>query len=124
MFHKSTKSLLIWFHAIWWMVAQKNSVSAKDLQKVLGLGSYQTGVLEVDEVFVGGKTPGKRGRGAEGKSLVAVAIEVKGRKTGRVRLEKTPDASASSMKSFNERNIELSSTIITDGWPGIGYPIN
>ena len=27
-FHKSTKSLLIWFNAIWWMVAQKNGVSA------------------------------------------------------------------------------------------------
>ena len=138
MFHKSTKPLLIWFHAIWWMIAQKNGVSAKGLQNILGLGSYQTawtwlhkfrrlmvlsgrskleGIVEVDEVFVGGKTPGKRGRGAEGKSIVAVAIEVKGRKTGRVRLEKIPDASAGSLKDFIERNIELSSTIITDGWP-------
>jgi len=41
-FHKSTKPLLVWFHAIWWMVAQKNGVSAKGLQKILGLGSYQT----------------------------------------------------------------------------------
>jgi hypothetical protein len=42
MFHKITKPLLIWFHATWWMVAQKNGVSAKGLQKVLGLGSYQS----------------------------------------------------------------------------------
>jgi len=41
-FHKSTKPLLIWFRAIWWIVAQKNGVSAKGLQKILGLGSYQT----------------------------------------------------------------------------------
>ena len=41
-FHKSTKPLLIWFRAIWWMIAQKNGVSAKGLQKILGLGSYQT----------------------------------------------------------------------------------
>ena len=41
-FHKSTKSLTIWFRALWWMVAQKNGVSAKGLQKILGLGSYQT----------------------------------------------------------------------------------
>jgi hypothetical protein len=40
----------------------------------------------LSEVFVGGKTSGKRGRGAEGKSLIAVAVEVKGRKTGRVRI--------------------------------------
>lgn len=138
MFHKTTKPLLVWFHAIWWMVAQKNGVSAKGLQKILGLGSYQTawtwlhkfrrlmvssgrsklhGTVEVDEVFVGGKTSGKRGRGAEGKSLIAVAVEVKGRKTGRVRLEKIQDASGKSLKEFIEKNIEPSSTVITDGWP-------
>jgi transposase-like protein len=138
MFHKTTKPLLVWFRAIWWMVAQKNGVSAKGLQKVLGLGSYQTawtwlhkfrrlmvlngrsnlqGTVEVDEVLVGGKTPGKRGRGAEGKSLVAVAVEVKGCKTGRVRLAKIPDASSKSLKEFIEKNIDQSSTIITDGWP-------
>lgn len=75
------------------------------------------GIVEVDEVLIGGKKPGKRGRGAEGKSLIAVAVEVKGRKTGRVRLEKISDASGSSLKSFIERNIEPTSTIITDGWP-------
>ena len=136
-FHKTTKPLLVWFYAIWWMVAQKNGVSAKGLQKVLGLGSYQTawtwlhkfrrlmvlngrsklnGIIEVDEVLIGGKKSGKRGRGAEGKSLIAVAVEVKGRKTGRVRLEKIPDASGKSLKNFIEKNIEPSSTIITDGW--------
>lgn len=137
-FHKSTKPLLVWFHAIWWMVAQKNGVSAKGLQKILGLGSYQTawtwlhkfrrlmilssrtklqGVIEVDEVFVGGKNSGKRGRGSEGKSLIAVAVEVKCRKTGRARLAKIPDASSESLIAFIEANIDPSSTIITDGWP-------
>jgi transposase-like protein len=137
-FHKSTKPLLISFRVIWWMVAQKNGVSAKGLQKILGLGSYQTawtwlhklrrlmvlsgrnklqGIIEVDEVLVGGKASGKRGRGAEGKSLIAVAVEIKGRKTGRVRLAKIPDASSDSLKTFIEDNIEPSSTIITDGWP-------
>ena len=83
---------------------------------VLSGRSKLEGIIEVDEVFLGGKTPGKRGRGAEGKSLVAVAIEVKGRKTGRVRLEKIPDASTDSLKDFIVKNIEPSSTIITDGW--------
>jgi transposase-like protein len=137
-FPKSTKPLLIWFRAIWWMVAQKNWVSAKGLQKIIGLGSYQTawtwlhkfrrlmvlsgrnklqGIIEVDDVLVGGKAPGKRGRGAKGKSLIAVAVEIKGRKTGQVRLAKIPDASSDSLKPFIEDNIEPSSTIITDGWP-------
>ena len=137
-FHKTTKPLLIWFRAIWWIVAQKNGVSAKGLQKILGLGSYKTswawlhkfrrlmvlngrtklkGEVEVDEVLLGGKKSGKRGRGAEGKSLIAVAVEVKGRKTGRVRLAKIADASSNSLIGFIEANIEKPSTIITDEWP-------
>ena len=138
-FHKSTKPLLIWFHAIWWIVAQKNGVSAIGLKKILGLGSYRTswtwlhkfrrlmvlsgrsklnGIVEVDEVFIGGKKPGKRGRGAEGKSIIVVGVEVTGRKTGRVRLAKIPDASSNSLNKFIESNIEKASTIITDKWPG------
>jgi transposase-like protein len=130
------------------MVAQKNGVSAKGLQKILGFGSYQTawtwlhkfrrlmvlsgrsklqGTVEVDEVFVGGKKPGKRGRGAEGKSLVAVAVEIAGRKTGRMRLAKIPNASSESLHGFIVGNIDKPSKIITDGWLGynglsqIGY---
>jgi len=137
-FHKSTKPLSVWFHAIWWIVAQKNGVSAKGLQKILGLGSYKTswtwlhkfrrlmvldersklkGTIEVDEVLLGGKKSGKRGRGAEGKSLIAVAVEVQGRKTGRVRLAKIPNASSESLNKFIENNIDKPSTIITDEWP-------
>ena len=41
MFHKSTKPLRIWFHAIWWMVAQKMVLVQRDCKR-LGLGSYQT----------------------------------------------------------------------------------
>ena len=76
-----------------------------------------SGIIEVDEVFIGGKTSGKRGRGAEGKSLIAVAVEIKGRKTGRVRLAKIPDASKNSLNTFIENNIEPASLVITDGWP-------
>jgi len=144
-FHKSTKPLMIWFRAIWWMVAQKNGVSAKGLQKILGLGSYRTswtwlhkfrrlmvfsgrtklqGTVEVDEVMIGGKTSGKRGRGAEGKSLIAVAVEVQGRKTGRMRMAKIPDASSDSLNRFIENNIEQSSTIITDGWTSYSNLVN
>jgi len=144
-FHKSTKPLMIWFRAIWWIVAQKNGVSAKGLQKILGLGSYQTswtwlhkfrrlmvfsgrtklqGTVEVDEVMIGGKTSGKRGRGAEGKSLIAVAVEVQGRKTGRVRMAKIPDASSDCLNTFIENNIEQSSTIVTDGWKSYNNLVN
>ena len=96
-FHRSKLPLVVIFRALWWMVAQKNGVSAVGIQRVLGLGSYRTawvwlhkfrrlmvfpgrnklsGKIEVDETLVGGKRSGKRGRGAEGKSLVVIAVEI------------------------------------------------
>ena len=147
-FHKSTKPLYIWYRAIWWMVAQKNGVSAKGLQRILGIGNYQTswtwlhkfrrlmvlssrkkltGEVEVDETYIGGKKAGKRGRGAEGKSLVVIAVEIIGKKTGRVRLSRIESASSENLNKFILNNIEPSSTIITDDWSsyrkleGLGY---
>lgn len=50
-----------------------------------------TGVIEVNESYVGGEKPGKRGRGAEGKALVAVAVGDKADKgIGRIRWRSCP----------------------------------
>ena len=88
---------MVWFAAAWHVTSAKNGVSAKTLHRLLGFGSYQTawamlhrfraamvrpgrdpltGEVEVNEIFIGGVRPGKRGRGAEGKTLVAVAVEL------------------------------------------------
>lgn len=40
LFQDTHKPLRLWFHAIWYVVSQKNGVSALGLQKALGLGSY------------------------------------------------------------------------------------
>lgn len=138
-FHKSRLPLVTIFRMLWWMVAQKNGVSAKGLQRVMGVGSYKTawtwlhkfrhlmifpgrdklfGMVEVDETLVGGKKTGKRGRGAEGKTLVVIAVELMDKGTGRVRLSVVPDASWKSLKKFITDNIEAGSTVITDGWKG------
>jgi len=138
-FHRSKLSLVIIFRALWWMVAQKNGVSAVGLQRVLGIGSYRTawtwlhkfrrlmvfpgrgkltGNVEVDETFVGGKKSGKRGRGAGGKALVVIAVEILEKGSGRVRLSLVPDASQESLAKFITDNIEKGSVVITDGWNG------
>ena len=74
------------------------------------------GTVEVDETLVGGKASGKRGRGAEGKSMVIIAIEKTEKGTGRVRMSLIPDGSKKSIGKFITDNIELGSTLITFGY--------
>lgn len=138
-FQDTRKPLMDWFIAIWWVTTQKNGASAQGLQQVLGLRSYQTawtwlhkirvamvnphrtklsGKIEIDEAYIGGKAEGKRGRGAEKKVLVIVAVEWDGKKLGRCRMSIIPDASSNSLHSFIIGNIEKGSELITDGWTG------
>ena len=138
-FQGTHKSLVLWFRAIWWITGQKNGASAMGIKRVLGLGSYETAwawlhkirramvtpgreklyeEVEVDETFYGGEKPGKRGRGAEGKALIVIAVEDKGVGLGRIRLRRIPDASANSLNRFAKENIEPNSIIRTDGWNG------
>jgi len=106
-FEDSRKPLRLWFHVMWLMMAQKTGLSAKNLCETYGFGSYQTawgwlrklrsvmvrpgrdrlaGRVEVDETYVGGQQEGTRGRGAEGKTRVLVAVEGDTKKKlGRVR---------------------------------------
>lgn len=137
-FEQTNKPLQLWFRVIWLMISQKNGVSAMGLKNIMGFGSYQTawtwlhklrritvvpsrmklnGKVEIDETFVGGKAEGKRGRGAEDKALVAIAIEVLKTGTGRLRLQVIPDATRKSLSNFIQENVELGSELITDGWP-------
>ncbi len=138
-FKDTHKPLSLWFRAIWWVTGQKNGASALDLKRMLGLGSYQTAwswlhklrramvrpgrdrlsdEVEVDETYIGGGKPGKRGRGAAGKALVVIAVEDKGIGFGRIRLSHIPDASSDSLNGFIQDSIDPGSIIRTDAWLG------
>ena len=131
----------MWFWVIWHLVAQKYGISALEVQRALGLGSYNTawtwlqklrramvrpgrdrlsGTVEIDESYIGGPRPGKRGRGALGKTLVLIAVEDKGNRIGRIRLRRIVDASALSITPAVEENVEPGSVIRTDDWKGYG----
>lgn len=131
--------LRVIFQAMWYMVCQKQGVSALGLQEILGVGSYETtwswlhklrtamvrpgrdklsGTVEVDETLVGGSQSGKRGRGAEGKELVLVAVEHTEQGMGRVRLKHIPNASGSTLKKAVEEMVQKGSVVKTDGWRG------
>ena len=75
------------------------------------------GPVQVDETYVGGPKPGKRGRGAAGKTLVFVAVEVKDKRMGRIRLHKVKDASGASLIPAVKES-KPNSEIRTDGWEG------
>jgi len=77
-----------------------------------------SGIVEVDETYIGGEKPGKRGRGASGKELVVVAAEVKGKGIGRIRLKRVVDATAYILESTIKESIEAGSILRTDAWPG------
>ena len=74
-----------------------------------------TGEVEVDETFVGGVKPGKRGRGAYGKSLVFIAAEIRGVAIGRICLKAIPDATAETLLNSIDELVERGSDIVTDG---------
>ncbi|GAG11198.1 unnamed protein product, partial [marine sediment metagenome] len=77
-----------------------------------------SGVVEVDEAYIGGKHKGKRGRGAEGKSLVFIAAEDKDGHIGRIRLRLIPDASGESLIPAVKDTVEAGSIVRSDGWNG------
>ena len=76
------------------------------------------GIVEADEAFLGGPKPGKRGRGAAGKVLVSVIAQVDGRRIGRIRLRRIPDASAKALEPALQAAVEPGTTVRTDGWHG------
>lgn len=137
-FDKTRTPLTTWFAAAWYVTNQKFGASALGLQRVLGLGSYETawtivhklrramvrpdrdllsGLVEVDETYVGGEEKGVAGRQTHTKAIVAIALELhEPRGYGRVRLAQVADVSAASLVPFVCETITPGSTVKTDGW--------
>ncbi len=130
-----------WLYALWLVAGEKRGVSAKSIQNALGLGSYKTawfalhkirramtktspdllsGVVEVDETYIGGVSPGARGRGTK-KAIIAIAVERLGWgkkskrvKLGRVRMRVIPNTQRQTLEDFITDVVELGSIVHTD----------
>ena len=128
-FHKSSTKLTDWFFAIFLMSQSKNGVAAMEIQRHLGVtyktawrmqkqirtlmkqgGDTLSGTVEVDETYVGGKRPGKRGRGAAGKTPVVGAVQRK----GAIRAEAIKDVRVHTVLPFIYRHIKQGTHLITD----------
>jgi len=139
--HRTHVPLRLWFAAAYLITTHTPGFSAVQLQRQLDLARYETawtmlhklrramlrpergrlsGVVEVDEAYVGGLEEGRRGgrRRDSSKSIVVGAVEVRGRGSGRVRLAVVRDLSAASLVPFVEAAVEAGSTVQTDGWQG------
>lgn len=144
-FEKTRTPLRVWLAAAWYVTNQKHGVSALGLQRVLGLGSYQTawamlhrlrramvrpererlsGIVEVDETYLAisdREQPVARGRGKGRKSQthqtpVVIAVELHEPKGfGRLRLERIHNDSTEQVIPFVLANIEPGSQVRTDG---------
>jgi len=138
-FDKTRTPLIHWFDAAWHITTAKNGMSAKTLERMMGI-SYQvawhmlhrfrvamvrtpreplSGEVEIDETMIGGvEAGGKRGRGTD-KEIVVIAVEIKHPKGfGRIRMRHVPDASAKSLVPFVRETIAPGSIVCTDGWRG------
>jgi transposase-like protein len=141
--HKTRTPLRLWFWAAYLVATHHPGISAKQLSRQLGI-RYETAWLilqklrramvapereplkeevEVDECWIGGVEAGKRGRGPGSKTLVGVAIEVRGKGSGRLRLAPLADASKPTLTAFVKATTTPGAIVHTDGWKGyLGLP--
>lgn len=140
-FHGTRIPLRKWFVAIFFLARHKQGISALQLQRDLGLGSYQTawtmlhklrsglvrqpgqllrGIVEADEAFLGARRHGgKRGRGAPNKTMLAVAVERRKQSAGAAHIAIVPDGTFDSLAPVIRGAIEgADTTVVTDGHYG------
>ncbi len=137
--HNTKTPLTVWFWAAYLMTTDKRGVSAVLLQRQLDLSRYETawmllhklrramvnsarerlhGEVEVDDTWIGGPQAGLRGsRQLKGRraALVLVAVEKRGKRSGRVRMTVIPDFKKVTITKFLVHNVAPGTTIYTDG---------
>jgi transposase-like protein len=143
-FHRTKVPLRTWFWAIFFVARHKQGISALQLQKDLGLGSYETawtmlhklrsglsprpafrlhGLVEADDTYVGGPEPGRRGgRQAGTKTIVVAAVERHPSSAGQLRLSVVQGLQYErDLRPFLTRVLEARATTLrTDGYAS--YP--
>jgi len=133
-FENSHTPLQKWFYAMYLFTTTRHGVPAKELQRQISV-TYKTawrmaheirkymgavdgddnlsGHVEVDETYIGGKHPGKRGRGANGKTVVFGMIQ----RGGDVMTRIVPNVRRATLQPIVAEKVEKGSTISTDELP-------
>lgn len=132
-YHKSDTDLRLWFYAIFLFCSSKNGVSAKELERQLGV-TYKTawrmakqirslfdetgddklkGIVEADETYVGGSKTNTKKHKLVQKTAVLGAVERKGRIFARV----ADNVTHSNVSPFIRGKIDIDSVLVTDENP-------
>lgn len=134
-FEKSSTSLALWFHAMYLMTSTRNGVSAKELQRQLGV-TYKcawrighqlrelmtardktnnpnpsSGHVEIDETYVGGKRKGKGMMGKKSHRTIVMGIL---ERDGAVKATIVQNVQAKTLLPIVQANVAVGSTISTD----------
>jgi len=131
LFEDSHTSLQSWFYAIYLFTTTRHGVSGKELQRQIGV-TYKTawrmanqirqhmakvdgndqlsGIVEIDEVIVGGKQKGKHKARFAGKTTLLGMVE----RGGNVAVKTVPDARSHTLFPVIERHVAKGAEIHTD----------
>lgn len=128
-FQDSHLPLRLWFKALGQMAVTRCGISARQLARDLGIrpntalrmwkqirsiltddNQILLGKVEVDETYIGGKRPGKRGRGAQGKTIVMGMVE----RGGAVIAKVVPDVKARTLLSEIDSHVLKDAVVYTD----------
>jgi len=141
LFHSTNLPLVKWFWAIYLMVSDKRGISAMRLSKQIKvswltarnmLSKLRTAMahrdsvyrlveelIEMDDTYIGGQRPGKRGRGAAGKKPVLIAVERKDQGSGFIAMKAVDTISKETVKEFLKYHIQKGPHIRTDALPAL-----
>ncbi len=141
LFHSTKVSLVQWFTAIYFVAVDKGGISAERLRQYISVTwntassmlnklrhamaerdkqYFLSGLIELDDAFVGGKTTGgKRGRGSEKKTAILVACEndAQHRRAGFLKMQVVEHVDTKEVKAFSDKCITPSQDLKTDGSP-------
>jgi ribosomal protein L37AE/L43A/transposase-like protein len=135
-FHKSKTPLVKWFLAIYLLTQSKNDIAALELARQLGV-KWDTawlikqklmetmrrrnkryklkGDVQLDDAYLGGEKPGKRGRGAASKIPFVIAIETRKDKPIYTQLRRVSGFTSQEIRAYATQNIEPGARVASDG---------
>jgi len=130
-FEKSTTPLTYWFYAMYLMTVTRNGVSAKELERALGVtykcawrmakairelmgrkkkGGAMTGTIEADETYIGGVSERKDKKPRYGKTPVFAMVQ----RLGEVRAQKVDNSQKETLFPIIEENVDKTAKVYTD----------